>query len=120
MHYQKAPHEEAKIVRCTAGEVFDVIVDLRKDSQTYLKWHGVVLSAENRLALYIPAGFAHGFLTLKDRSEVFYMMGEEYHPEAAAGVRWDDPAIGIEWPAPVRVVSNKDKTYEYLKNGKND
>ena len=116
LHFQKPPHQEAKIVRCTAGKVFDVIVDLRKKSSTYLKWHGVILSAENRLSLYVPGGFAHGFLTLQDKSEVFYMMGREYHPESARGARWDDPAFGIKWPAPVRMVSRRDGAYPDYKS----
>lgn len=111
LHYQKEPFMEPKIIRCTAGQIFDVIVDLRKNSKTYLKWHGTELTAENRYALYVPAGFAHGFLTLSDKSEVFYMIGEEYHPEATAGIRWNDPALGIKWVAPVKMVSARDNSF---------
>jgi dTDP-4-dehydrorhamnose 3,5-epimerase len=104
LHYQAAPHAESKLVRCTAGAIFDVIVDLRPESPTYRRWHGETLSAKNRLGLYIPRGFAHGFVTLEDNSEVLYQISEFYHPESARGVRWNDPALGIEWPrAPVRV-----------------
>jgi|SRR3989339_396599 len=111
MHYQAAPYEEVKVVRCTAGEIYDVIIDIRKESATCLKWFGVVLSAENRRAIYIPKGFAHGFLTLKDSTELLYMMGENYHPEAARGIRWNDPAIGIRLPDGVRFISEKDSSY---------
>ena len=95
LHYQAAPHEEAKLVRCTAGAIFDVAVDLRPDSPTYTRWFGVELSADNRLALYIPEGCAHGFLTLADDSEVMYQISELWAPDAARGVRWDDPAFRI-------------------------
>jgi dTDP-4-dehydrorhamnose 3,5-epimerase len=98
MHYQNAPFEEPKLVRCTSGRIFDVAIDLRRDRPSYCGWVGVELSQEGRNALFIPAGCAHGFLTLEDDCEVFYMMGETFHPEAAAAVRWNDPAFGIEWP----------------------
>jgi dTDP-4-dehydrorhamnose 3,5-epimerase len=111
MHYQTAPHEEVKLVRCTAGAIYDVIVDLRFASPTYQHWFGVALSAANRLALYIPRGFAHGFQTLADESEVFYQMAEFYHPESARGVRYDDPAFGIAWPLPVSVIGARDAGY---------
>ncbi len=111
MHFQAAPHEEAKLVRCTMGAVYDVIVDLRSESPTFRRWYGVELSAENRLALYIPEGMAHGFLTLTDDAEVFYQMAEYFHPESARGVRYDDPAFGIVWPEPVRVISDRDRGY---------
>lgn len=113
MHYQAEPHGESKLVRCVRGAVFDVAVDLRPDSPTYRDWHGVQLSAENRLAYYIPAGLAHGFQTLTENSEVLYQMGNPYLPEAARGVRFDDPAFGIQWPEPAgeRTVSERDAGY---------
>ncbi len=113
MHYQADPHGESKLVRCVRGAIFDVAVDLRADSPAYRNWHGVELSAENRLAFYIPAGLAHGFQTLTDDCEVLYQMGDHYVPEAARGVRWDDPAFGIEWPAVEgeRTISEKDSSY---------
>jgi dTDP-4-dehydrorhamnose 3,5-epimerase len=111
MHFQKPPKAEAKLVRCTRGEIFDVIIDLRPDSPTYCQWEGVVLSADNHRSLYIPEGFAHGFQTLEENSEVFYQMFECYAPECASGVRWDDPAIGIHWPLPNPVMSDKDRSY---------
>lgn len=111
MHYQKSPHEEEKLVRCTAGAIFDVVLDLRRQSASYLRWAGVELRADNHNALYIPAGCAHGFLTLEDNSEVYYQMSQAYHPESAAGVRWDDPAFAIEWPETDLVMSERDRTY---------
>lgn len=112
MHYQTAPYEEAKVVRCTMGAIYDVIIDLRPASPTFKHWLSVELTAANRLMLYIPPGFAHGFQTLCDNVEVFYQISEFYHPEAAAGVRWDDPAFGIVWPeAPQRTISAKDRAY---------
>jgi dTDP-4-dehydrorhamnose 3,5-epimerase len=116
MHYQAEPHGESKLVRCARGAIFDVAVDLRPDSATYRHWHGIELSAENRLAFYIPAGLAHGFQTLADGSEVLYQMGNPYVPEAARGVRWDDPAFGIAWPAAAdeRTISDKDRSYREL------
>lgn len=111
MHYQAAPFEEGKLVRCTQGKILDVIVDLRPDSPTYCKWISVELSAENRRALYIPGGFAHGFQTLQDNSEVFYQMTATYEPTAARGVRWNDPAFDIEWPITPPVLSVKDEAY---------
>jgi len=111
MHFQRSPHEEAKLVRCTAGAIFDVCVDLRPASRTYTRWVGVELAAENGNALYIPEGCAHGFLTLADRSEVSYQMSAFYSPEAAGGVRWDDPAFGIDWPEDVRVINDRDRSW---------
>ncbi len=98
MHFQRAPHEQIKLVRCTAGAIYDVIIDLRPDSPTYKKYSGVELSAENRLMLYAPGEFAHGFQTLQPNTEVFYMVSKYYAPESADGVRWDDPTFNIEWP----------------------
>jgi dTDP-4-dehydrorhamnose 3,5-epimerase len=111
MHLQSAPYEEAKLVRCTMGAIYDVILDLRATSATFRQWFAVELSAENRRMLYIPEGLAHGLQTLEDHTEVFYQMSEAYHPECSRGMRWDDPAFGIEWPLPVSVISYKDKTY---------
>lgn len=115
MHYQAKPHEETKLVRCTRGAIYDVILDLRPDSPTFKSWAGVELSAGNRKGLYVPVGFAHGFLTLQDETEVFYQMSEFFYPEYAVGVRWDDPAFGIEWPAIPEVISAKDANHpEFL------
>ncbi len=111
MHYQAKPHEEAKLVRCTMGAVYDVMIDLRPDSPTFTKWVGVDLTAENHRMLYIPEGFAHGFLTLKDRSEVYYQMSQAHVPESSRGIRWNDPSFGIQWPRPVAVISERDKNY---------
>ena len=111
MHFQVSPHEEAKLVRCTMGAIYDVIIDLRKDSPTYLRHFAEVLSAENRNMFCIPEGFAHGFITLEDRTEVFYQMSAFYNAESARGVRWNDPAFGIRWPSEVRVISERDRNY---------
>lgn len=114
MHYQADPHGEDKLVRCTAGAIFDVIVDLRAESSTRHRWFGLELSAENRRSLFIPQGFAHGFITLKDDSEVLYMMSTPYAEGAGRGIRWDDPAVGIVWPiAPVHI-AERDKRYGLL------
>jgi dTDP-4-dehydrorhamnose 3,5-epimerase len=111
MHYQAAPHQEAKLVRCTAGAIYDVIIDLRPGSPTFMRHLAVVLSAENRRALYIPAEFAHGFQTLADDTEVFYQMSEFYAPAHGRGVRWNDPAFGIAWPPDDRIITERDQTY---------
>jgi dTDP-4-dehydrorhamnose 3,5-epimerase len=111
MHYQTEPHQEVKLVRCTAGGIFDVAVDLRRDSASFGQWTAVELTAENRLSIYIPAGIAHGFLTLDDNCEVFYQISEYFHPESSAGVRWDDPAFSIQWPADIRIISDRDRNY---------
>lgn len=111
MHYQAPPHEEAKLVRCTRGHLYDVIIDLRSDSPTYKEHFGIELNDENRTMLYVPEGFAHGFLTLEDNTEVLYQMSAFYAPEVARGVRWDDPAFDIDWPAPVRHIKNRDQNY---------
>ena len=111
MHYQAAPSAEAKLVRCTAGAIYDVALDLRRDSPTYSQWRGVELTADNRCALYIPAGLAHGFLTLCDETEVLYQMSEFFAPEHARGVRWNDPAFGIQWPGEVIIISERDRSY---------
>ncbi len=117
MHYQAAPHQEAKLVRCTMGAIYDVIVDLRLDSPTFKQWLAVELTAENRLMLYVPAKFAHGFQTLQDNTELFYQMSEFYYPELARGARWDDPAFGIKWPWPNPIMSDRDKSYPFLSEG---
>jgi len=111
LHFQVKPHEEAKLVRCTRGSIFDVIVDLRPDSPTFKGHFGVELTAENRRLLYVPEGFAHGLLTLEDATEIFYQISEFYAPESQRGVRWDDPALAIAWPAPPRLVSERDRSY---------
>jgi dTDP-4-dehydrorhamnose 3,5-epimerase len=111
LHYQAAPYEEAKLVRCTSGALFDVALDLRADSPTYGDWFGVELSADNRTALYVPEGCAHGFLTLDDGSEIHYQISERYMPAAARGVRWNDPAFAIEWPGEVVVINERDRSY---------
>jgi len=111
LHYQAAPHEEAKLVRCTAGAVYDVAVDLRVGSRTQCRWVGVELSAQNRLALYVPEGCAHGFLTLADDTEVAYQMSDFYAPDSSRGVRHDDPAFAIDWPGDVVVVNERDRSY---------
>jgi dTDP-4-dehydrorhamnose 3,5-epimerase len=114
MHYQADPHAEAKLVRCTHGAIYDVILDLRPDSSTYLRWYAAELSEENARALFIPIGCAHGFQTLRDRSEVLYQISVPYEPAAARGVRWDDPAFAIAWPEPPpagRIISPRDASY---------
>lgn len=113
MHYQADPYGEIKLVRCTMGAIYDVLLDLRPESPTYCQWIAEELSAENRKMFYVPTGIAHGFQTLVDDTEVFYMMGEFYHPQSASGVRWDDPTFAIEWPAVERrIISGKDQAYE--------
>lgn len=111
MHYQVAPHEEAKLVRCTRGSVYDIVLDLRPDSATFKEWVSVVLISGERNMVYIPEGCAHGFLTLEDESELYYQMSEPYAPDAARGVRWDDPAFQIRLPEAVSVISERDLTY---------
>jgi len=114
LHYQFAPASEVKLVRCTAGALWDVIVDLRPDSITYLRHVAVELTATNRLALYIPGMFAHGFQTLRDGTEVFYQMSEFYAPKLARGIRYDDPKLGIEWPLPLTSISDQDLNWTLL------
>lgn len=98
MHFQLSPHQEVKFVRCVSGSIYDVIIDLRKDSATYCKWFGVELSSKSGRALYVPKGFAHGYVTLENDSEVFYQVSDFYEPSAERGVRWNDPVFGIQWP----------------------
>jgi dTDP-4-dehydrorhamnose 3,5-epimerase len=114
LHYQLPPSSEVKLVRCTAGALWDVIVDLRPDSPTYLQHVSVELSARNRLALYIPAMFAHGFQALEDATEVFYQMSNFYAPKLAKGIRYDDPKLGIKWPLPVTSISAQDLSWTLL------
>lgn len=114
LHYQIPPHAEVKLVRCNKGSLFDVIVDLRKDSPTFLKWVGIELTAANHRMLYIPKLFAHGFQTLEDDTEIFYQMSEFYEPAAARGIRWNDPNLGINWPDGDRTMSQKDQAYPNL------
>src|SRR5215471_15885770 len=110
IHYQTAPYQEAKLVRCTRGAIYDVAVDLRPNSPTFKHWVAAVLTAENRHMLYVPEGCGHGFLSLEDESEVFYQMSEVYMADCGRGVRWNDPAFGIAWPAEVRTISERDRT----------
>ncbi|MEW5802912.1 MAG: dTDP-4-dehydrorhamnose 3,5-epimerase [bacterium] len=114
MHYQAAPHEEAKLVSCIRGAIYDVMIDLRPDSPTYGQWHAGELCAENHKMFYIPKGFAHGFQALEDKTEIFYQMSEFYYPECAYGVRWDDPIFGIEWPLKNVTLSDRDKSYPFF------
>ena len=111
MHYQTAPHEEAKLVWCIRGAIHDVIIDLRPLSPTFMQHLSVVLSEENRRILFIPEGFANGFQTLQNESDVFYQMSEFYTPEFAKGVRWNDPAFGIQWPTDERLISDRDQSF---------
>ena len=111
MHYQAAPHAEAKLIRCTRGAIFDVAVDLRPSSPTFKQWASATLTSENHRMLYVPEGCAHGFLTLEDNCEVFYQISEFYAPEAGRGLRWNDPAFGIVWPGEVKVISPRDASY---------
>ena len=112
MHFQAQPHAQAKLVRCTRGAILDVMIDLRSESPTYKQWFAQELSARNRLLLYIPEGFAHGFQTLEDETEVFYQLSERYTPASERGVRWNDPAFGIDWPETENIIINeRDRTY---------
>lgn len=117
MHYQSSPYEEAKLVSCTKGKIFDVIIDLRKDSATYCKWFALELCEDDYSMLYVPKGFAHGFQALEDNSVVFYQISEFYHPECAKGIRWDDPLFSIVWPLGNQTISAKDRAYPlFIKN----
>jgi dTDP-4-dehydrorhamnose 3,5-epimerase len=111
MHYQAEPHAEVKLVRCTSGVIYDVILDLRPASPTYCKWFAIELTAANRKMLYIPEGIAHGFQTLADDTEVFYQISVSYHPESARGVRWNDPLFAIEWPVRDLILSERDRSF---------
>jgi dTDP-4-dehydrorhamnose 3,5-epimerase len=116
LHYQVAPHEETKIIRCTRGSVYDVVVDLRPNSPTYMQWLGVELSADNYRMLYVPRGFARGYQTLEDKTEIFYHVSEFYTPAAERGIRYDDPVFGISWPLRVEEMSDKDKSWPDYKS----
>jgi len=111
MHFQKSPHQETKLVRCTKGSVYDVIIDLRPDSPTFKKWFGVKLTEDNHKMIYVPENFAHGFLTLEDNSEVYYLVTQFYNKEAESGLRWNDPAFDIQWPIEVMEISDKDNRH---------
>ena len=111
LHYQAPPHEESKLVRCTQGAIYDVIVDLRAQSPTLRQWFSIELSSENRLGLFIPKGVAHGFQTLTSGAEVLYQISPEYQPSAAKGVRWNDPTFGINWPDAQRTISERDRSH---------
>ena len=114
MHFQITPHQESKLVRCTRGTVYDVIVDLRENSETFRRWQGFELTNRNRQSLYVPHGFAHGFLTLEPDSEVLYQISTFYEPEAARGIRYNDPILSIQWPRVVEVISDKDRSWPDL------
>jgi len=117
MHYQTSPYEEAKLVSCTKGKIFDVIIDLRRDSATYCQWYASELSQSNHRMLYVPKGFAHGFQSLEDNSVVFYQISEFYHPECANGISWDDPLFSIAWPLGNQTISAKDRMHPlFIKN----
>jgi dTDP-4-dehydrorhamnose 3,5-epimerase len=111
MHYQAAPFAEAKLIRCTYGAIYDVMIDLRPESPTYKKWTGIKVNATHRQLLYIPEGFAHGFQTLVNHTEIFYQVSAPFMPEAERGIRWNDPAFGIQWPLTVSVISGKDQVH---------
>ena len=111
LHFQAEPHAEAKLVRCTRGAVFDVVVDLRRDSPTFRRWVGIELREDDGRMLYVPEGLAHGYLTLEDATETLYLISEPYAPDAARGVRWNDPAFVIEWPAKPTVISERDRSW---------
>jgi dTDP-4-dehydrorhamnose 3,5-epimerase len=111
MHYQREPYGEVKLVRCTRGAVYDAVIDLRPYSATFRHWFAVELTADNRRLLYVPQGLAHGYQTLEDDTEISYQMSTPYHPEAAAGVRWNDPAFGVSWPIEVTAIAERDAAY---------
>ena len=115
MHYQLSPATETKFIRCTKGAIYDVIIDMRPESETYLQHIGVELSEENRLALYVPEMFAHGYQALTDNTEIIYQVSEFYTPNRERGLRYDDPALGIEWPLPISEISEKDANWSLLK-----
>jgi len=111
MHYQKYPYEETKLIRCTRGKIYNVIIDLRPNSETYLKWEGIVLDEEKYILRYIPKGFANGIQTLENNSEIFYQVSQFYTPEAENGIRWDDPIFNIDWPEKISVITKKDLSW---------
>ena len=114
MHFQAEPKPEIKLIRCATGAIFDVLVDVRRDSPMYGRWEGFELTAENRRTLYVPGGIAHGFQCLTDNCEVFYQMSEFYFPELAGGIRWNDPRVGIKWPMPEPTISQRDQNLPLL------
>ncbi len=116
IHYQRSPHAEVKVISCMNGEVFDVIVDLRRNSPAFLKWHGELISRENRRMIYLPEGVAHGFQTLSDNCELLYFHSTNYAPESEGGVRFDDPAVSIKWRLPVEHCSERDRNFHLLNN----
>ena len=116
MHFQREPHGEVKLVRCVAGKIWDVIIDLRPDSPTFRRWQSFELAAENRCQLYVPRGFAHGFQTLTDDVEVSYLISKPHVPQAANGIRYDDAAFQVEWPLPVTVISDRDRSWPAFSN----
>lgn len=116
LHYQVVPSPEAKLVRCTRGTVFDLVVDLRPESSTYLRWHGTELSADNGRMLFVPEGCAHGCLSLEDNSEIYYLTSAYYAPDCARGARFDDPALGIQWPVEITTVSEQDQSWPLIEN----
>ena len=111
MHYQSEPHAEAKVVRCSAGAMYDVLVDLRRGSPTHCRWFGVELSADNRKLLYVPEGIGHGFQTLTDNTEIFYQISQDYRSDASRGVRWNDPVFTIDWPIANPILSERDRSF---------
>tara|TARA_B100000767_G_scaffold270876_1_gene295419 strand:- start:625 stop:1155 length:531 start_codon:yes stop_codon:yes gene_type:complete len=114
MHYQKTPYQETKFIRCIKGSIFDIIIDLRKESPTYKKHFGIKLTAENRSALFVPKDFAHGFITLEDNTEVIYMVSQSYVPDAEGGIRWDDPEFNLNWPIKPTNISPKDAQWSFF------
>lgn len=114
MHFQKSPYEEAKLIRCTKGSAFEVIIDIREDSESFHKWTFVEMSEERLEMLFVPEGFALGFQTLRDNTELFYQMSEYFHPESSGGIKWNDPKIGIKWPLECTVISKKDESFDLL------
>ena len=117
MHYQKNPFEESKVIRCTKGKIFDVIIDLRSSSSTFKKWFGVELTEENYKMLYVPEGFAHGFQTLEDNSEIIYQVSEFYTPKSELGIHWNDPAFNITWPIEEKTITEKDNSWKLFDSG---
>ena len=111
MHYQIAPFEESKLIRCTRGKIFDVLIDLRKNSSSYKKWESFELSSENHNIVYVPEGFAHGFQSLEDNTEIFYQVSQYYNPESERGIRWNDPTFKIKWPLENKIISEKDSNW---------
>ena len=117
MHYQKNPFEESKVIRCTKGKIFDVIIDLRSSSSTFKKWFGVELTEENYKMLYVPEGFAHGFQTLEDNSEIIYQVSEFYTPNSELGIHWNDHAFNITWPIEEKIITEKDNSWKVFDLG---